>query len=380
MASSPRKTQRKLRIFLCHSSDDKPATRDLYKRLKNDGFEPWLDEEDILPGRNWRNEISEAVRRSDIFLACLSVGSINKDGYVQKEIVFALDVADEKREGTVFIVPVKFEECEVPKRLSTWQWVDLRSNGGYAKLLLTLQTRAKLLGLDRHGPELADHKVGGSVAREEDRLCGSEADLPSVPSLSRASGPFAPVSTPAKTPPLRSEGAVHSSAEPAREEKPSGMQLVDMVKSHQGVDSHGSARGFQMSLKRSGFRDVQELYEALERDSSDAARQWRRERDEKAKAADDAQRRNRIVFGIIIVALPTMLWGLLVTMTFRLFGYHAPRWIGELCAICFVMPMSVAFFGWKSEFSPLLKFIGGLWLLIVGVITVLGLAGIKIVQ
>jgi len=40
-----------LHIFLCHSSGDKPEVRNLYQRLSNDGFDPWLDEEDLLPGQ-----------------------------------------------------------------------------------------------------------------------------------------------------------------------------------------------------------------------------------------------------------------------------------------------------------------------------------------
>ena len=35
---------RKLRVFLCHSSNDKPAVRELYQRLKAEGWiDPWLD-------------------------------------------------------------------------------------------------------------------------------------------------------------------------------------------------------------------------------------------------------------------------------------------------------------------------------------------------
>lgn len=43
-----------LRVFLCHTAADKPAVRDLYHRLRADGFEPWLDEEDLLPGQKWQ--------------------------------------------------------------------------------------------------------------------------------------------------------------------------------------------------------------------------------------------------------------------------------------------------------------------------------------
>ena len=44
---------RKLKVFFCHSSDDKPAVRDLYQRLNSEGWiAPWLDEEKLYPGQD----------------------------------------------------------------------------------------------------------------------------------------------------------------------------------------------------------------------------------------------------------------------------------------------------------------------------------------
>ncbi len=117
--------KRPLKVFLCHASADKPAVRDLYKRLTADGVDAWLDAENLFAGQNWQVEIPKAIRESDVVIVCLSEKSINKEGYVQKEIKFALDVADEKPEGTIFIVPARLEECIVPDRLSMYHWVDL---------------------------------------------------------------------------------------------------------------------------------------------------------------------------------------------------------------------------------------------------------------
>ena len=36
--------------------------RDLYDRLKEQGFDPWLDEIDLIPGQIWKDEISKAIR------------------------------------------------------------------------------------------------------------------------------------------------------------------------------------------------------------------------------------------------------------------------------------------------------------------------------
>ena len=38
-------SKQKLRVFLCHASQDKPIVRELYQRLNAEGWiEPWLDE------------------------------------------------------------------------------------------------------------------------------------------------------------------------------------------------------------------------------------------------------------------------------------------------------------------------------------------------
>jgi len=97
-------------------------------------------EEDLLPGQEWKREIPKAVRRSDVVIVCLSHTAINKRGYVQKEIKIALDIADEQPEGTIYIIPLKLEQCEVPERLSHLQWVDFFKEEGYRRLVRSLET------------------------------------------------------------------------------------------------------------------------------------------------------------------------------------------------------------------------------------------------
>ncbi|HEY2363994.1 MAG TPA: TIR domain-containing protein [Candidatus Angelobacter sp.] len=138
----------RFRIFLCHASEDKARVRQLYTQLQDDGFLPWLDAEDLLPGEDWDPAIRQAVRGSDVVLVCLSSHAVQKTGYVQKEIAQALDVAEEKPESTIYIIPVLLEQCSVPNRIKKWHWVDLSSSAGYEKLLRALKLRAEQLGHD----------------------------------------------------------------------------------------------------------------------------------------------------------------------------------------------------------------------------------------
>ena len=138
---------RDLRVFLCHSSSDKPSVEKYYNTLISDGIDAWLDKEKLIPGQDWQVEIQKAVRNSDVVIVFLSSSSVTKEGFVQKEIKIALDAADEKPEGTIFIIPAKLETCKVPERLAKFHWVDLFENGGYERLFKALQMRAQNLDI-----------------------------------------------------------------------------------------------------------------------------------------------------------------------------------------------------------------------------------------
>jgi anti-anti-sigma factor len=150
--------QSTLRVFLCHASGDKPAVRDLYRRLASAGVKPWLDDVDLLPGQVWEREIPAAVRKSDAVLVCLSPTSVGKTGYLQREIKYALDAAEEQSDDSIFLIPGRLEPCDVPERLRRWQWVDLFMADGFDRLLTALQARALALG--RSGINLEQVRSG----------------------------------------------------------------------------------------------------------------------------------------------------------------------------------------------------------------------------
>jgi formylglycine-generating enzyme required for sulfatase activity len=166
---------RPLKVFLCHASDDKPVVRDLYHFLRQNGIDAWLDEEKLLPGQDRHVEIPKALKNSDAILVCLSKNATTKEGYAQKEIEYALNVADEKPKGTIFVIPVRLEECNLPDRLSQWQWVDLFRKGEEEWLLRGLEARAHGLGIQIPRKSLPEESV--PLPRE---LPGASAQHPEV--------------------------------------------------------------------------------------------------------------------------------------------------------------------------------------------------------
>lgn len=168
---------KRLRVFLCHSSTDEEVVLALYNRLFQDGFQPWAYEKDLLPGQVWREEVTEVVRASDVVVVCLSPDFVGKAGFGHTEIKVALDVADEQPQGTIFIIPLKLAECDIPERLSRWYCESLLAEDGYERLKEALRYRAAGLKsvLPKHP---AANNVEAPIQRETKTGIQEEKSIP----------------------------------------------------------------------------------------------------------------------------------------------------------------------------------------------------------
>jgi hypothetical protein len=82
--------------------------------------------EHLHGGEEWEPTIRKAVRESSHFIAVMSMSSINKRGFVQKELREALDVVDELPPGRIYIIPVRLEDVQpAHERLARLHWIDL---------------------------------------------------------------------------------------------------------------------------------------------------------------------------------------------------------------------------------------------------------------
>lgn len=183
--------ERPLRVFLCHSSTDKAAVQELYQKLNAEGWiDPWLDKEKLLPGQDWDVEIEKAVEAADVVVVCLSNRSVDKEGYVQKELRSVLNIADEKPEGSIFVIPLRLDACIVPRRLREWQWVDYfpdhQKSSAYERLVKSLKVRARKSDEFARTsaipqPTVQDSKIKADVLRPKVVSVPGMASLRSLP-------------------------------------------------------------------------------------------------------------------------------------------------------------------------------------------------------
>jgi hypothetical protein len=163
-------------IFLSYAREDEEKVENLYQRLSDAGFKPWMDKKDILPGERWKSSIQIAIRRSDFFLACLSANSVNKRGFLQREIRDALDIWQEKLDSDIYLIPVRLEDCKVPANLCDFQWVSLFEEDGWTRLLQAIQ-----VGMERRGEVIEPVEAEAQARRRR-----IDAAVPSCAELGRS--------------------------------------------------------------------------------------------------------------------------------------------------------------------------------------------------
>ncbi len=126
-------------IFISYVREDLDKVSPIYNSLINRGFNAWLDVDKLLPGENWKSVIHKQIKKSHIVIACLSEKSVKKKGYFQKELKDSLEEFKEYPEGSIYIIPVRLEPCEVPIAFENIQWCNLFEDRGLENLIISIE-------------------------------------------------------------------------------------------------------------------------------------------------------------------------------------------------------------------------------------------------
>ena len=126
-----------MKVFLSYSHSDKKFVTKLAKDLRDRGVVPWFDEWEMSPGDSLSRRIQEGIEESSMFLVILSSTSLSSR-WCQKE----LDAADmiEVKKGRKFVIPVLYEECQLPPFIRAKMYADFSSDydNGLKKLIKAL--------------------------------------------------------------------------------------------------------------------------------------------------------------------------------------------------------------------------------------------------
>jgi hypothetical protein len=179
----------KPKIFLSYAREDMGMAKQFYNDLNRYGLDVWLDTESLLPGDRWKDKMQEAIEKCNYFIALLSTQSMNKWGFVQKELKIALEVLDLFPDSERLILPVRLDDCEISERkLKEPHCIDMfpdsEYQNGLKKILQgvgpgTFLLRSKPMQLSafdvnemivRHGFYEANQNPGGRGASHQYKL------------------------------------------------------------------------------------------------------------------------------------------------------------------------------------------------------------------
>src|SRR5574337_1207600 len=97
-------------IFFSYAEPDRERVSEFYNYLTSLGFAVWMDTQNLKGGQNWDFEIKRAIKEATIVVVLLSNYYVDRRGYAQREIRFALDVAKDKLIDDIYIIHVLLDK------------------------------------------------------------------------------------------------------------------------------------------------------------------------------------------------------------------------------------------------------------------------------
>jgi hypothetical protein len=106
-------------VFISYVRENRRAVDRLQKALEAKGIRVWRDTADLWPGEDWRQKIKTAILNDTlIFIACFSRQSNAREvSYQNEELALGIDQLRLRRPGKPWLIPVRFNNCEVPDLL-----------------------------------------------------------------------------------------------------------------------------------------------------------------------------------------------------------------------------------------------------------------------
>jgi hypothetical protein len=146
-------------VFISYSRKDQLIIDTLIQELQNLGLNVWIDRGGIRGGHQWRAEIVNAIRDCDVFLLCMSSGSVASDN-VRRE----LDIASSEGKK---IIPLRLEHVQYPPewqyQLAGVQWIDYEDKHWDARLM-------NAMGGSGAVPVPAQPSPGKTPGKQENRV------------------------------------------------------------------------------------------------------------------------------------------------------------------------------------------------------------------
>jgi hypothetical protein len=157
-------------IILCHAFEDKKVVRRVHDALQASGFEVWIDAESVFGEQEWEPDMAKWLGLAECMLVFLSKNSVRKMDSTQYEFGQLIDTWKDMPEGTVYTIPVRINDCQIPELLSSLDHIDLFDDQGLEHIIRCLHE-------DKTQRQVPDPRVG---AQERDQVPSIDAQEDSL--------------------------------------------------------------------------------------------------------------------------------------------------------------------------------------------------------
>ncbi len=136
-------------VFISYASPDRDRVVPYFDRLLSRGYGVWMDCKRLKAGQNWDFEVRRALDKAAMILVFVSKHSVDRRGYVQREIKLALDKLDEKLATDIYIIPIVLDEdAVIPDQLKNIHCVKTWEADYNAKIDDAIDHQLKVIGAD----------------------------------------------------------------------------------------------------------------------------------------------------------------------------------------------------------------------------------------
>jgi hypothetical protein len=120
-----KRAERTFDVFLSYNSDDRAEVRTIAKYLQSAGLLPWIDEDELRPGRDWMSQLQLDIER--VASCAVVVGRSGLGPWQGVETKSALQLFVDKHLAVVpVLLPTCSAEPQLPIFLRSFGWVDFR--------------------------------------------------------------------------------------------------------------------------------------------------------------------------------------------------------------------------------------------------------------
>lgn len=113
-----------MKVFLCYPSEVEPTAREVKAFAGSVDVDCWFDKDSLIAGEDWDRSRRLALEQADVVLVLCAAATTQRSGVYQRELNEALRLSADRRLGTVHIIPLRVENCELPPELKRLQYVD----------------------------------------------------------------------------------------------------------------------------------------------------------------------------------------------------------------------------------------------------------------